>query len=237
MHERAAENPGLGSPATPYERWCRFMFRRSRQHVVAGITVGIDADSEHDADLALDKISAAIQLIAQYDEPRWARFRSDVGGILVEGAVGSLGEWLPGIRLVRVKEAFVQADRTSIADIASTLAHEGTHAQLWRRGFRYPEDMRARIEAVCVRSQIRFLRRLPDAADTIQRAGQGLSIAPEYWTNESFGHRKIENLIALEAPKWLVAIARWFIRWKLWRAARQKNGAKPDGPVAQRSGQ
>ena len=60
------------------------------------------------------------------------------------------------------KELAERAD----AVIAATLVHEAVHARLQRAGLRYWPDLRPRIEAVCVREEIAFVRLLAAAGFT-----------------------------------------------------------------------
>lgn len=49
------------------------------------------------------------------------------------------------------------------ADIALSIVHEAAHARLCRSGIYAWPDIRQRIEGVCVREEMRFLRRLGNA--------------------------------------------------------------------------
>ena len=123
--------------------------------------------------------------------------------MLVFGTTGALAQWVPSVRLVVVRLNYVMDPETSSLDLASTLVHEGAHAWLDGLGFGYEPPRRARIEAICFRSEIAFARRLTDPKNLISRAERQLARDPSYWTNVAFRQRTLGNLNALGLPRWL----------------------------------
>ena len=108
------------------------------------------------------------------------------------------------------------ADTTDTALIAAVIVHEATHARLWRCGFGYDEDERHRIEAICVRRELAFARRLPDGRRLREFAQEALAISPRYWTNMASHDRHVEGSVeALRYLGWswltpiLLAIRKW----------------------------
>lgn len=114
-------------------------------------------------------------------------------------------------------------------DIASAIVHEATHARLWRYGFRYPEEMRSRIEAVCFRRERAFATKLPNGEKIQDLAARSLAAyaGQEHWTDEVRRQRQEEGVIrALEylgVPKWLMRALRATRRWRLGSPQQEKS--------------
>lgn len=85
-----------------------------------------------------------------------------------------------------------------------TLVHEATHARLHRAGVRYTHDLRERIEAICLKAEIDFGRRLPGAEQLVAEAQTALET--RWWEAPSQQQREIGQLRALGVPGWLL---RW----------------------------
>ena len=109
------------------------------------------------------------------------------------------------IRLVTLRHDYVVSLSTSAAEIASTLVHEGTHARLVACGFDYAPERRARIEAICARSEIAFARQLPDSEDLIEGAEWRLALDPSEWSYRVLQQRQLQELAELGVPPWLIA--------------------------------
>jgi hypothetical protein len=102
-------------------------------------------------------------------------------------------------------------DKTkSPEQIAASIVHEATHARLWRRGIEYQENLRSRVEAVCVRRERAFATKIPNGEHIRQQADSKLATCADqdYWTNEAFRarHEKgVSKIIAhAGSPDWWV---------------------------------
>lgn len=101
-------------------------------------------------------------------------------------------------------------EENSMTEIASSIVHEATHAGLWRRGIRYQEELRSRVEAVCFRSERAFAARVPNGEQIRKEADQRLAAyaGQEQWTDEAMWQRHYTGSIAmlryLHAPDWLI---------------------------------
>lgn len=190
-------------------RFWRWLFRRAAKRVIGGIEVGILWRAEKGRDRLFQKVAEALSLIHEHDPRCLSRLRAHADGVLVFGSRGYLGTWVPGARLVVLKEAYAASVSTSPEDLASTLVHEGAHAWLDSRGFQYTADCRVRIEAICFRSELAFARRLPNPRDLIGRAERQLARDPEYWTDGEFRQRAASRLRELGVPAWLVRLMGW----------------------------
>ena len=71
--------------------------------------------------------------------------------------------------------------------IASVIVHEATHARLMRCGIGYEEELRARVEKVCLRRELAFAAKLPNGEQIRAQTDPELGyLPPSYWTNEAF---------------------------------------------------
>jgi hypothetical protein len=186
-------------------RWMvRGTLRLADKRLLEGVLVGILMPSGEDRRTIFPKVADALRLVGHHDPRRFARFRRDVSAVLVELTSGARAEWVSVASLVRLQLEYARAEDTSPLDIASTLVHEGTHAWLDRIGVAYDEPRRARIESICFRSQLAFLRRIPGSAELVADTERQLSRGPEYWTNAAFRLRRLDSLRKLGVPGWIV---------------------------------
>ena len=190
----------------------RFCFQRSTQRILCGIRTGIFLAPRQDEETAFTKVAAALQLVQSYSPKHFARLRRHVQGILVSGGGGYLAGWYQELRLIEIQKAYVLSEETLPAHVASTLVHEATHAWLEHLGIRYEERNRARIEAICFRSEAAFARHLPDSGDLLELVEQQLSRDQSYWANDAFEARRFEELRELGAPAWLTKSLEWWVR-------------------------
>ena len=200
-------------------RYWTLVFRFATKERVAGVPVGTLL-SEHPQRELMAKTRAAVALIAELDPRQLDRLKRLVAGVFVFDETGPLGAWMEGPRLIRLNEAFIAAPDTSIAEVASTIVHETTHAWLEARGFAYQADRRRRIEAICFRAGAAFARRLPDGAalatDYEERAAGVLAQSDRDWSDAAFLERGSARLRALYVPEWFV---QWYVRRWNRRAA------------------
>jgi hypothetical protein len=188
-----------GNMALPY-RWLltRFLIAVSPLSLVEGFQlVRVDSGNER---LVCDRLGEALRLVRNIDPPRFQRIRRDIRRILVVKAGGP--EYWPlagGFILNRdyVTEAPVEL-------VALTIVHEATHARLWKLGFRYRQSLRARIEAVCVRSEIRFAGGLPAGVTWIRHAEEKLE--HPWWTDDKVSERRLSAMRLQGWPGWLLRV-------------------------------
>ncbi len=97
-------------------------------------------------------------------------------------------------------------------ELAGTIVHEATHAWLSSLGFQDHPARRHRIEAVCIRAEVAFARRLPDGAELAERYAtyvvETLSAGPEPFSRRAKRERDLLALQDLGAPNWLLRILR-----------------------------
>lgn len=182
-----------------------FMIRWSEIRQIEGMEVRVFEDRVVASDL-FDKVGAALRLIMTSDPPRYARIRRDLKRVLLTLASG--GQYLPRLETCRIGIDFVR--RSSPLEVAMMIAHEATHARLWRIGYRYEPADRERIERICVRAETMLASRIPGSALAIARTEQLLE--SRWWTREEHNSRSLAELRALGCPRWFIRILRWTAR-------------------------
>lgn len=125
---------------------------------VQGLIVGsVDVD---ESAAAVRRLTEALDLIAELDPRRMRRMRQDVTGILLRPSPTYAGLSIATRRCL-LDPQWVSASPS--ATVALVLIHEAIHARLIRAGipFRLGTSARMRVERVCIRHELAFLRILP----------------------------------------------------------------------------
>ena len=121
---------------------------------------------------------------------------------------GGLGRYDHALRACELDERFVLADTSRPEIIAATIVHEATQARLCRCGIGYDEDVRGRVEAVCLRRELAFAHKLPDGARVREHALEVLAMPCSSWTDRASRDRDLEGSVEalrhLGFPNWLV---------------------------------
>jgi hypothetical protein len=184
-------------------RVIRSVFRRATHRLVHGLTVGVVTES-FDAEAALDRVAAGLDLLAYYQPSTVVRLRQDAQGILVWEREISIGvaSWHYGVKLIIIDARFLCDPETTSANIAAMLVHEATHARLDRLG--YAPEKRAQVEAVCFRRERGFARRLPDSQELLAEIDRQLQRDPSYWADDTHIQRVGDELAKRSVPSWLI---------------------------------
>jgi hypothetical protein len=167
----------------------RAMMFMSRRFVVGGFEV-VNLTTEP-PEVALERLQSAIDLIGRIYPNRLARINRDVGRVLLL-MVDAPVYWPFANGFAIGLEA---ATELPVDKLALTIVHEATHARLWRAGFRYTPDIRARIEHICVRAELDFARQLPRAQELTAGLREKLSLA--WWTEAAVAERRRSTREAL----------------------------------------
>lgn len=134
---------------------------------------------------AIARLDEALGLIETYQPWRLAHLKRDVVRILV-ARYACRGAYFPGERTVLTELTFLARRDITAAPVASSIAHEGMHARMDRRGATQTPDSLARQERICRRAELDFGRALPPELGTpvVERALASLAledqdVAPE----------------------------------------------------------
>lgn len=191
------------------------LIRLASSRMIDGLWVGADDGAEQD----LDRVAAALQLIKTHDPRRYDRILRDLDRIWVRLLYGNAAQYNAVLNACEIDTRFVLDEETTLELIAAVIVHEATHARLEKNGIVYDEPMRERIEAVCVRRELSFARKLPNGAQ-IEAWSKCRLDPPLDLTNAAFEKRKVEGMIAtaryVGMPEWLLqgtlAVRRFAVR-------------------------
>jgi hypothetical protein len=191
-----------------------WLMRAGPHKLIDGIWVGsLSSGSD-----ALLRIENALKLIKTYDPLRHDRLSHDLDLIVVRVLTGEIGRFDHPLRACCLDTRFVLAETSSPEMIAATIVHEATHARLWRRGIRYEQEFRHRVEAVCYRRELAFAAKLPNSYLVREQAQRSLSAyaKPETWSDAAVESRVVEGgteaMRHLGFPSWLIKFILWFRR-------------------------
>ncbi|UDL88219.1 hypothetical protein LGH82_24120 [Mesorhizobium sp. PAMC28654] len=158
----------------------------------------------------IDKVAEALSLIRQHDPIRYRRLTQDLKRIWVTILPGYRGCFIRASWTCELEERFVRDENTTPDLVASVIVHEATHARLERVGISYEESARARIEQVCIRQQLVFAARLPQAGELQLEASALLENLPSM-SNEAMAERFSAGWANAarhyKFPEWLIRIA------------------------------
>jgi hypothetical protein len=148
----------------------------TRHHQVRGFSVSIlnprrDIDSRD----VLNRLAQALDLIATYAPHRFRRLRQDFRRIVVR-RFPCRGAFFAATRECLTELTFTVNPRHSIAEIAASIVHEGTHARIAAMCGALSETQRAREERLCRKAELEFGLRVPDGKAVVQRARLALAL-------------------------------------------------------------
>ncbi|MGH7633786.1 MAG: hypothetical protein ACRENC_08645 [Gemmatimonadaceae bacterium] len=126
----------------------------------------------------LERLEGALDLIATYQPWRFRRLQHDFARILVQ-RYPCRAAYMPQSRTCVVELTFLVNPEFNLAQLASSIVHEGTHARLDRVGVHVPEDQRYREERLCRKSEVEFGRAVPDGEAVVARALEALRLSNE----------------------------------------------------------
>jgi hypothetical protein len=190
--------------------------------VIHAVRVAVCATGA-EAESVLQKMEAALDLVLQHDRRAMQVLREQSEGIFVFGTAGVCAEWHRQEKLVVLQPEYVSAPATSIVRLASTLVHEATHAWLEKLGFVYSQERRQRIEAICLKRELRFVRQAGSGNELISELERQLICDPAYFSPEAFRERTLTEIERLGVSRRVVSIIEKCV--KQWR--RLTRGLKP----------
>lgn len=189
------------------DRIRRFFFWTADKKTICGIVVGTLAHSEEHQKIIFGNVEKALLLIQAHDTIRFGQIRRYVKSIFVLGDPSARGYWHQELKMCQLEETFVRGEDSSIAEIASVIVHEATHARLMRLGFGYEEPKRLRIEHICLDAQRSFIRRLPNEDELLNQIEETKS----YYDNDHFSvagrqEAELKALATLGVPQWIIRL-------------------------------
>ena len=174
-----------GSPVTKLSLADRFALWVSKSRMTDGLWIGSASKSEP----ALQRVESALQLIDRCAPLHYRRVKNSLSRIWVTLVPHGAGCYLHSLNACLLDERVVASETTTLEWIASAIVHEATHARLEKRGIRYDEAVRLRIERLCIRRELDFARHL-SGIDALQK-----EIAEKLdWCRDGNAHYTDQNM-------------------------------------------
>ena len=130
------------------------------------------ADMKGKSDAFQKTMVSALALIRDTDTRRFQRVRRHINWIVNCTLDESAAEYHKEFRSVRIDFEEPAGDLDTpflIGFWARSLGHEATHGHLFRYGIAYTDELRGRIERLCVKEENRFICRLASAHPDLAR--------------------------------------------------------------------
>jgi hypothetical protein len=151
----------------------------TEQRVVHGLPVRIEnTRPDIRTEQVVERLAAALDLIATYAPRRHRRLRQDFAGFVVQ-RFACRGAFFPEPRECLVELTFTVNPRHTLAEIAASIVHEATHARVARRCGPLPLEQRAREERLCRLAELELGLALPAGAVVVQRAQASLALSDQ----------------------------------------------------------
>jgi len=148
-------------------------------HVVHGLPVRV-LNTRHEIQTSdvIQRLTAALDLIARYAPVRYRRLRQDLSGFVVQ-RFACRGAFFPDTRECLTELTFTVNPRHGLPEIAASIVHEATHARVARMCRTRPADRHAREERLCRRAELELGQALPDGEGevVVRRARESLALA------------------------------------------------------------
>jgi hypothetical protein len=215
-----------------------FFFRRSKHRVIHHIKVAVFDHAKHIG--TLDKVEAALDLVLRHDPRALQVLQTQTDGIFVFMTHGgAYAEWSRDGKLVLLKPEYVSAPETSSLQLASALVHEATHVWLEKLGFQYSPERRPRIEAICFKRQLRFVKHAGGGSELVSELERQLKREPQYFSDEAFRERSLTELQTeldrLGVPRRIVITFEQWLKLWWWLTRRLKTDAERNAVGARRT--
>jgi hypothetical protein len=162
----------------------------------------------------LRRVEDALRLIKDHDPLHYSRIISNLERIWVDLLPNARAIYEPSLNACKLDERFVLLETTTLPQIASSIVHEATHARLERWGISYDDEKaRPRIEAICLRRELNFVGKLPQAEPLREEIARTLEWCigdHNYFSNinlwQMTDQGNIEVLRHLGTPDWIVSV-------------------------------
>jgi hypothetical protein len=150
--------------------------RSTEEYQIHGLPVRIlNTRPDIQTDQVLQRLTAALDLVASYAPRTYRRLRTDVAGLVVE-RFACRGAFLPASRECLVELTFTVNPHHTLPEIAASIVHEATHARVAHWCGTLPPEFRPREERLCRRAELAFGLALPDGATVVERAQASLAL-------------------------------------------------------------
>jgi len=133
---------------------------------VWGIPVGLCILPSREAEAALSALDAAFRLIQAHDQRTLSHIKRAFRRIVIHRLTAPPAMLIPAANWCVLRWPHPEQGGDVAIRLASSLIHEVTHSRLIGLRFGYSPSDRQRIERVCIKASLSFVKRLPNAAQT-----------------------------------------------------------------------
>lgn len=207
------------------EHFEQLLVRISAGRKIDGLWVGSMEDKPRHG---LRRVEEALQLIKDHDSIGYSRVIRHLDRIWVNIVPSANACYKLDLNACVFDERFVRSDLTPIEGIARAIVHEATHARLERLGISYTEERRVRIEAICLRRELAFLAKVPNATSLqgdVTRTLDWCAENPGHFSNDSLKDRhekgSFDALRRLDTPEWVIKVVEKWHRARSPRTSRR----------------
>jgi hypothetical protein len=131
-----------------------------------------DIDTEH----VFARVAAVLDLVAEYQPWRFRRLRRDLASIDVR-RFPCRAAFFPAERACLLELTFVVNPEFNLAQVASSLVHEGVHARVHTMGVGDFPGRASKEERLCRRAELDFGRAVPGGEPVVARALATLALS------------------------------------------------------------
>jgi hypothetical protein len=192
----------------------RFLFAISRKQIRDDIEIATLFRDKKGL-LVFSKVNQVLNLISEFDPRRYLQIRRDVKKIWVFVARPAAGVWMDKLQMCILDRDFYCQNNASASRMTLTIVHEATHARLCKLKIKYSEDIRDRVERICIKSEIAFAKRLPDGQKLVEMAESKLKRPKSFYTDAQHQQRNLDALGELRKKTWLARILYPLLKRKL----------------------
>lgn len=189
------------------KRFHMWLLRTARKVADDPLEVRLDADCASDPEPFVAKVRAAVQLIRTLSPGEYDAVVRRFGCVLVSAGSGA-EYWSDTNTCVLGARAL---DTQSPVAIALSIIHELGHAKIAQRVPGYRRFPESRIEAVCFRAELRFVRRLTTAGWKMTRVEANISdlINRGYPSRLERYQRRVARLRSHSSPEFVIRLYEW----------------------------
>lgn len=160
----------------------------------------VNAASPESYALLRQKLDQGLDLVEHFDPVRFAQIqRSLKRFVFIPGG----GDHYSRALSAHMVDASGLPQQTNL-QTALVIVHEATHARLERSGIAMTAANAARVEHICVKAQVTFVRRIPGTEQTAEDLLRTLNT--QWWGPEEAKRRQLRRLQVAGCPDWLTRV-------------------------------
>lgn len=177
---------------------------RGPREVMHGVPVVVFRDKAERVRARMDRVRAALDLVARHDATSLAALVDHFGHIQVLSTLGAPNaQYLHAERLCLLSAEYLERDTTEPARLAMTLIHELAHAR--QLGRDKPAAMPpAQAEWLSIGAELAFARKVPGTEPLQRAARKRLERRPDFYARPAEKEREAEFIHAQRLPRWFV---------------------------------